>query len=75
MFHPPKPNPVHPPKDIEVVVITPQVAQEWADEGRSYSYFAFTDQDYLTFSAWIQDVLRYIRQQNAVIDYYRQPTE
>lgn len=75
-FHPPLPNPVVPPAEPEIVVITPEVCSAWNEEiadGKRlpYSMFSVNDQDYLTQGQYMTDVLRYIRELNSVVEYYR----
>ena len=76
-FHPPLPPAVNPPGEIEIEVVTPGVAAEWAGEieaGRRapYTVFAMDEQDYLTLARWLQDVLGYVGKLRAVVDYYRE---
>lgn len=61
--------------DIKVIVVTPNRADEWNKEiakgdKQPYVIFGYDEKDYLTFSQWLQDVLRYIKSQNAVIEAY-----
>ena len=61
--------------DISSIVITPDRAAEWnkqvaAGERAPYVIFGHDEQNYLTFSQWLQDVLRYIKSQNAIIAAY-----
>lgn len=63
------------PPDIEVVVVTPNRTDEWNREiakgdRQPYVIFGYDEKDYLTFAQWLQDVLRYIKSQNAVIEAY-----
>lgn len=69
-FHPPLPSPII-DQPVDIVVITPEVTAEWNADQKRYVYMGFSQADYLTFAAWIQDVLRHVRQQRQVIDYYR----
>ena len=61
---------------IEVTILTPGVTAQMNDalaDGKTipYVYFAFSEADYISFSQWLQDVLRFIKQQNAVIEFYQ----
>lgn len=69
-FHPPLPAPVR-PVPLKIEILTPEVTAAKNALGEHYAYFAMTDQDYLTLAAWLQDVLRYVRQLNSVVEYYR----
>lgn len=69
-----KPASVVPPK-LKVVVLTPERTAKWnkqvvKGEIQPYAIFGYDEQDYLTFSQWLQDVLRYIKSQNAIIETY-----
>jgi len=57
---------------VEVTVITPERAAGWADKGERYVYYGFDKDDYLSFSAWLQDVLRYIKQMDAIVKSYKE---
>lgn len=76
-FDPPLPTPVQ-PADIEIVVVTPDVARQWNEEIEEgtrapYAVFGMSDQDYLSLAAWIQDLLRHSAQLRAVVEFYRNP--
>lgn len=63
------------PADLQIQVLTPEITQRMNDEiatGQkpAYVYFAFSDNDYLTMSQWLESLLLYIRQQNAILEYY-----
>lgn len=72
-FHPARPAPIISPK-IESrsfwVAITAETAREKLDAGDPMGYLCLADNSYLTFAAYFQDILRYIKQTNALIDYY-----
>lgn len=75
-FHPPLPPAVHPPGRIEIVVVTPDVSRQWnaeIEDGERlpYTIFGATEQDWLTLGRWQQDVLRYVEQLRAVVEFYR----
>jgi hypothetical protein len=58
------------------MVLTPEVGAAMNAEVASgaqapYALFAMTEQDWLTLAGWQQDVLRYLRQLRAVVDFYR----
>lgn len=74
IIHPEKPTPIV-AQGITIRVITPDVARKLNDDIAAhkippYVFFAFPEKDYLTFAAWLQDVLRYIKEQDAIIEYY-----
>jgi len=56
---------------VEITVITPGQTAKWNDEGMPYVYYGFSEADYLTFASWLQDVLRFVKQQREVLYYYR----
>lgn len=73
-YHPPRPVPIN-PIEFNVKVLTYETTtalNEEVDAGTKlpYSYAGVTTQDYLTLGQWMQDALRYIRQLNAIIDFY-----
>lgn len=73
---PPLPSPIQVPPEIEIQVITPEVARQMiedVEDGKRlpFTFFAMNDQDWLSFAQWLQDALRYIRQVNTIVDYYR----
>jgi len=75
ILHPQLPTKVPAPKKVDVIVITPGVIKQMQDDGvEDYVYFGFTENDYLSFAEWLQNLLRYIKQQGAIIDYYRRAT-
>lgn len=73
-FHPPLPAPIE-PQPVKIEVLTPSVTAQLNEDGMPYVYMGFSEADYLTFAGWLQDVLRYVRQQSEVIKYYRQDAE
>lgn len=73
---PPLPSPIQVPPEIEIQVITPEVARQMIEDVENgkrlpFTFFAMNDQDWLSFAQWLQDALRYIRQVNTIVDYYR----
>jgi hypothetical protein len=75
-FHPPLPQPIAVPGEVTVAVLAPEVTAamnaEVATGARApYVLFAMTEQDWLTLGRWQQDVLRYLEQLRAVVDFYR----
>ena len=58
------------PKNIEYITVTKQTVEEDILSGQAYMCLSW--QDYLTLAQWEQEKLRYIRQANAVIDYYEE---
>lgn len=58
----PRPNPVISP-DLNLRVVTGATIGDDV-------IFGFNENDYLSLAGWLQDILRYIRQQNAVIEAY-----
>lgn len=74
MYIPVRPDPVL-PTDTTVKVLTPAITNDMnrqVSEGKAppYVYFSFSDGDYLRFAVWQQQILSYIKQQNALLDYY-----
>lgn len=66
--------------DISVVLVTPERANRWNKEiieGKRppYVFFAYDENDYLTFSQWLQNILSYINSQNALIEAYENDVE
>lgn len=71
------PMSIQPPPDLEIKVLTPDVTEEMNSkvargEILPYTYFSYSEQDYISFGQWIQDALRYIREQNRLLKYYRE---
>lgn len=66
-------------QDFNWKVINDEIVQEMLDNDESIRYIALTHQDYMRMSLNIQDILRHIRLQGAIIDemeeYYRLPEE
>jgi hypothetical protein len=60
---------------VEVKVLTPEVTRKLNEDGVPYVYYGFESADYLTFASWHQDVLRYLRQVQEVLAYYRKDLE
>lgn len=55
--------------------MTSSIAHRWNEEIASgerlpYALLCFTTQDRLTYQAWVDDLIRYIRQQNVLLEYY-----
>lgn len=74
-YHPPLPSRVVTPENIDVMVITREITEEWNARGDVYAYYAFSEADYLAFAQWLQDLLRYTKQQREIIEYYRKDRE
>ena len=60
---------------VHIVVVTPKRTAIWNKEvkegkRRPYVYFGYDDNNYLTFEQWLQNLLNYVKSQNAVIDAY-----
>ena len=72
ILHPSEPYAIVPPENIEFIVITPSVTADWESKKEQYLYFALDDNDYLSWSAWIEDFSRYIKHQKTIIKYYRE---
>lgn len=74
-YHPPLPAPVYPtPPRFKVLTYeTTTVLNKEVETGDKlpYSYFAMTEQDYLTMAAHIQDFIRWAEQMRAILRYYR----
>lgn len=57
-------------------VLTPETTRAWnehvaAGERLPYVIFGMSEQDWLTLGRWQQDVLRYVQQLRAVVEFYR----
>jgi hypothetical protein len=75
-FHPPLPAPIAVPGEVTVAVLTPEVtaaldAEVATGAQAPYVLFAMSEQDWLTLARWQQDVLRYLQQLRAALDFYR----
>lgn len=73
-YKPPRPAPIEPQK-VKVEALTYAVTKNMnakveSGESLPYQYMCSTHQDYLTAGQWHQDVLRYVRQVNQVLDFY-----
>lgn len=58
-----------------IKAITPTVAQNLLEELKAdkiapFSFVCFSPQNYLTFSTWLADVQRYVRETNTLLEYY-----
>ena len=53
------------PIDVDIVVFANEMT---APAGQAY--FAYSEADYLAMAAWLQNILRFIKAQNTVIDAY-----
>jgi hypothetical protein len=77
VIHPTSPVGVMSPS-IEFKIVTPDVTNKLNDDiakgAEPYVYFAMDETNYLELAKWLQDLLRYIKEQNEVIDYYRSVT-
>ena len=64
----PAPSPALPvvAPDIQFVVLTKTTVP--TDD---YVFFALNENDYLSFAQWLQEMLRYTKEQNAIIEYYK----
>ena len=63
------------PVDLTIRVLTPEITQKMNDavvngDERPYVYYGFSENDYLTMAQWVETVLLYIKQQNAILEYY-----
>jgi hypothetical protein len=70
----PRPNGVAAPT-VAVLVATPERMAAWVkeiDQGlqEPQAFFGYNEADYLTVAQWLQDVLHFIKAQNAVIEAY-----
>ncbi len=55
--------------------MTPLIARQWTEEVSdgerpAFALMCFTTDDRLRYQAWVDDMLRYIRQANVILDYY-----
>jgi len=50
--------------------MTPKTAAVAIESGEPFSYLCMSENSYLTLGATFQDILRYVKQTNALIDYY-----
>ena len=69
----PMPAPVQPPVGIEPLAVTPEIAGRMAgavEAGRMppFALVCFNTEDRLAYQAWVEDLLRYIEQLQAVIE-------
>ena len=69
--------PIQLPPKLRIEVLTPEVTEKMNEnvkEGKAlpYTYFSFNEQDYLTMGQWLQDVLRYVRESNEQLKYYKE---
>jgi hypothetical protein len=65
------------PGEVTVAVLTPEVtaalnAEIATGQRPPYVMFAMGEQDWLTLAHWQQDVLRYLAQLRAVVEFYRE---
>lgn len=63
------------PVDLTIRVLTPEITQSMNDAvasgtERPYVFYGFSENDYLSMAQWIETVLLYIKQQNAILEYY-----
>ena len=70
----PRPNGVAAPS-VDVLVATPQVMAQWLEDIKqgkkpAQAFFGYNESDFLTLSQWLQDILHFIKAQNAVINAY-----
>ena len=72
-YHPPRPAPIKAPaidSRTFFTALTPEIAKEKLDTGEPFTFMCQSEQSYLTLGAYFQDVLRYTKQVNSVLDYY-----
>lgn len=74
--HPPLPPSVNPPTGINIDVLTPETTSELNQRVESgkippYVFFGMSEDGWINLSKWHQDLLRFIRQQREIIEYYR----
>jgi len=50
--------------------MTPETAQERLNSGDPFAFMCMSEQSYLTLGSYFQDVLRYAKQCNSILDYY-----
>lgn len=76
MPHPQKPAAVKAPKlqfEVITAITIGQLDAQVAEGTMSpYVYFALSEPDYLNLASWLQDMLRYINEQNEIAKYYRE---
>lgn len=74
-YHPPRPAPLVAfavDSRTFFTAMTPQTAQQAIDSGKPFTYLCMAEQSYLTLGAYFSEILRYVEQVNAVIDYYEE---
>lgn len=75
MFHPPSPEPVK-MGQFRWKVLTPDIAEAWVEDAKKGDtpgqvWYAISPKNYEVLSNNIAELKRYIKQQQAIIDYYR----
>jgi len=61
--------------DVKFIVVNPDITEEWnkaIKEGKKqpYALISLDEKNYISFSEWLEDVVRYINSQKAVIKAY-----
>ena len=75
MFHPPSPEPVI-MGQFRWKVLTPDIAEKWIEDTKtvqapSQVWYSISPNNYEVLSNNIAELKRYIKQQKAIIEYYR----
>lgn len=75
IYHPPKPRAIK-PVEVEITVITAEVAAQWAleiaaGERPPYAYMAFSEAGYLLMGQYFDDIERFAKEVDAIIMHYR----
>jgi hypothetical protein len=65
---------------VKLRVITPEVAANLNAQVQlgnidKFVFFAYSEKDYLTFSQWLQKILSFIKDQNAIIEAYERDVD
>ena len=70
-----RPAPIAPLIPMEPTVLTPDTTKMLNEKGEPYGYYGYTLNQQIAKRAWLEDVLRYVRQQNALLDNLEKPKE
>lgn len=74
IIKPERPSPIISP-NVTIKVLTPSIAQEMLDKGIPFVYYGLDEASYLELAKWLQDNLRYLKEQNEIIEYYEKQAD
>lgn len=74
IIKPERPAPILSP-NVTIRVITPAIAQEMLDKQVPFVYYGLNEASYLELAKWLQDNLRYLKEQNEIIEYYEKQVD